>query len=235
VTDYAVYNENALYRLLNQINSEQKGKSIILSCAGIGSRLGLGQTKALIDVVGKPLIYWQLEQFESIEDLRIVVGFQANDIIKTVLKKRTDVIFVYNHNYFHTKTGASYYLGARHGNEHAIAWDGDLLVHPEDIKKCLEFDGEFIGCSKTITDDAVLASINEEGNVTGFSRKNGDLEWSGPAALKKNNIKYISNHVFHQIEEYLPLPALVVRAQDIDTYEDYKNAITFINTWDYGE
>ncbi len=235
ITDYAVYDENALYRLLNQINSEQKGKSLILSCAGIGSRLGLGQTKALIDISGKPLIYWQLEQFKEIEDIRIVVGFQANDIVKSVLQMRKDVIFVYNHNYFHTKTGASFYLGARHGNEYSLAWDGDLLVHPDDIVSCVNYPGEFIGCSKTITDDAVLASVNEKGNVTSFSRENGDYEWSGPACLKKEHVKYVSNHVYTQIEEHLPLPALVVRAQDIDTYDDYKNALEFIKTWGDGE
>jgi choline kinase/soluble P-type ATPase len=235
VTDYAVYNGDALYRLLNQITRKQGGKSIVLSCAGIGSRLGLGQTKALIDIDGKPLIYWQLEQFANIEDLRIVVGFQAKEIIRVVLKMREDVIFIYNHNYFHTKTGASLYLGARHANEYVIAWDGDLLVHPIDIIKCLEYKGEFIGCSKTITDDAVLASVNESGNVIEFSREFGDFEWSGPACLKREHIKYLSNHVYYQIEEYLPLPALVIRAQDIDTYEDYKKALIFIKTWKDGE
>jgi len=236
VADYAVFDENAIYRLLNQIkNPSVEGKSLILSCAGIGSRLGLGKTKALIDIEGKPLIYWQLEQFKQIEDIRIVIGFQANDVIQKVLQKKKDVIFVYNHNYFNTKTGASYYLGARHGNKYAIAWDGDLLVHPDDINKSLNYKGEFIGCSKTVTDDAVLASVDENGNVISFSRENGDYEWSGPACLKREHIKYGSNHVYHLIEEYLPLPALVVEAQDVDTYDDYKKAVEFIKTWENGE
>ena len=235
VTDYSVFDGNAIYRLLNQINRPQQGKSLVLSCAGIGSRLGLGKTKALIDIGGKPLIYWQLEQFSQIADIRIVIGFQGNDIIQAVLKKNTDVIFIYNHNYFNTKTGASYYLGAKHGNEYSIAWDGDLLVHPKDINRCLKFKGEFVGCSKTVTDDAVLASVDEKGDVISFSRENGDYEWSGPACLKKEHVKYISNHVYHQIEEYLPLPALIVEAQDVDTYDDYKSAIKFINTWENGE
>jgi len=231
VADYAIFDEQALLRILNQIITPQQGKSLVLSCAGIGSRLGLGQTKALVNINNKPLIYWQLEQFSTLDDIRIVIGYQANDIIEAVLKFRKDVIFVYNHDYFHTKTGASYYLGARHGNEYAIAWDGDLLVHPDDIKQCLAYEGEYIGCSKTITDDAVLVKVNENKEVISFSRKQGDYEWSGPACLKKENVKYASSHVYHQIEEYLPLPALVVRAQDIDTYEDYKNGIEFINSW----
>ena len=77
-------------------------KTVIIGCAGVGSRLGLGQTKALITLYDKPLIIWQLEQLQNIEDLRIVVGFQANDVIETVLQYRKNVTFVFNHDYFHT-------------------------------------------------------------------------------------------------------------------------------------
>ena len=231
VASYVVFDEEALYRLLNQIYSNQSGKSIVLSCAGIGSRLGLGQTKALIDVNGQPLIHWHLEMFENFEDLRIVIGFQANDIIKAVLEKRKNIIFVYNHNYFDTKTGTSYYLGARHGNEYAIEWDGDLVVHHNDIKRCLEYQGEYIGCSDIVSDDPVFVKSDEKEQVISFSRENGDFEWTGPASLKKEKIKYTSTNVFNQIEEYLPLPLLKIRAQDIDTYDDYIRAIDFTAEW----
>ena len=117
-------------------------KSVIISCAGIGSRLGLATTKALININGKTLIRWQLELLKDVEDVRIVVGFQANDVIEEVKKYRKDVIFVYNHRYFETKTGASFYLGAKDGNEYAIEYDGDLLVHPEDMKILLKLEGE---------------------------------------------------------------------------------------------
>ena len=43
-------------------------KSVIISCAGIGSRLGLATTKALINIDGKSLIRWQLELFKDIDD-----------------------------------------------------------------------------------------------------------------------------------------------------------------------
>ena len=109
-------------------------KSVVISCAGIGSRLGLGLTKALVQINGRSLISWQLELFKDVEDIRIVIGFQANDIIEEVRKHRQDVIFIFNHRYFETKTGASFYLGARHANSEILEWDGDLLVHPDDVK-----------------------------------------------------------------------------------------------------
>jgi len=230
VVDYAVYDKYALIRLLNQIKTDQLGLSVVLSCAGIGSRLGLGQTKALVNILGKPLIYWQMEQLNKVDDIRVVIGFQASQVTETVLRLRKDVIFIYNHNYFNTKTGTSFYLGAKHANEFVIAWDGDLLVHPNDIEKCLQTT-EYVGCSKSITDDAVLVEIDEDKNVISFSREIGQFEWSGPACLKKENIKYVSGHVYTQIENVLPLPALIINAQDIDTYDDYKKAVDFIKTW----
>ena len=113
-------------------------KSVVISCAGIGSRLGLGLTKALVQINGRSLISWQLELFKDVEDIRIVIGFQANDIIEEVRKHRQDVIFIFNHRYFETKTGASFYLGARHANSEILEWDGDLLVHPDDVKMLLD-------------------------------------------------------------------------------------------------
>lgn len=97
-------------------------KSVVISCAGIGSRLGLGLTKALVQINGRSLISWQLELFKDVEDIRIVIGFQANDIIEEVRKHRQDVIFIFNHRYFETKTGASFYLGARHANSEILEW-----------------------------------------------------------------------------------------------------------------
>ncbi len=119
-------------------------KSVVISCAGIGSRLGLATTKALVEIDGLTVIARQLQALENVEDLRIVVGYQAGDVIAEVRRCRPDAIFVYNHDYFSTKTGASFYLGARHGNDYAIELDGDLLVNPDDMRMLLEQNGEWI-------------------------------------------------------------------------------------------
>jgi choline kinase len=206
-------------------------KSVVLSCAGIGSRLGLAQTKALVNINGRSLLSWQLEYFKEVEDLRIVVGYEAKDVIKEVLRHRKDVIFVHNHNYFDTKTGASFYLGAKDANEYVIEWDGDLLVHPDDVKKCLEAEGEYVAYSPTVSSEAVFVKTNEAGDVLSFSRENGDFEWTGPACIKRDKVKWTSGNVFNQIEEYLPMRGLKIRAQDVDTYEDYQKAIEFVKSW----
>lgn len=206
-------------------------KSVIISCAGLGSRLGLATTKALINIDGRSLIHWQLDLLKDVEDVRIVVGFQANDVIEEVKKYRQDVVFVYNHNYFETKTGASFYLGAKDGNEYAMNIDGDLLVHPDDMKMLLQTDGEWIAYADKMSDDAVMTKTNQKGEVLSFSRVQGDYEWTGPCCIKKDKLKYSSGHVFNQLEPYLPIKGIKIRACDIDTYEDYQRVLEFIKGW----
>ncbi len=206
-------------------------KSVIITCAGIGSRLGLGQTKALVEICKKPLIAWQLELFKNIEDLRIVVGYQSNSLVQEVLKFRKDAIFIYNHNYFNTKTGNSFYLGARHANEYVIEWDGDLLVHPSDAEKLLNLDQEFIAYSDVISDETVFVNLDSQGNVTSFSEEYGDFEWTGPVCIQRNKINYNTENVYEVLTKHLPMQGIKIRAQDIDTYEDYQKAIQFINSW----
>lgn len=196
-------------------------KSVIISCAGIGSRLGLGTTKCLLKLEGKTLIAWQLEMFRDIEDIRVVVGYQAKDVIEEVLKYRNDVIFVFNHNYFETKTGTSFFLGAKDANELVIEIDGDLVIHPSDIKLILEQNDEFIGYSDTSSENAVFVLLNKEESVIGFSIECGDGEWVGPACVHKTKVQYNSGNVYSLLESYLPIKGLKIRAWDIDTYEDY--------------
>ena len=206
-------------------------KSVVISCAGIGSRLGLGLTKALVQINGRSLISWQLELFKDVEDLRIVVGFQANDIIEEVRKYRDDVTFVFNHRYFETKTGASFFLGARHANEYILEWDGDLLVHPDDVKMILATEGEFICYSDKTSDDAVFVKVDEQGNVLKFSREYGDYEWTGPACMCKKHLAYSSQNVFNMFEPHLPMRGIKVRAYDIDTYDDYQRVSNIVKDW----
>lgn len=233
VCDYVIYNEIALFRQLKQLAGEyENDKSVVISCAGIGSRLGLGLTKALIEINGQSLISWQLKLFEKVKDLRIVVGFQGQEVIEEVNKFREDVIYCFNHRYFETKTGASYFLGARHANAESIAWDGDLLVHPDDVQHILHTQGEFICYSDITSEDTICVNVNENGDVLSFSSKDGDYEWTGPACVSKRNLKYSSQNVYNMLESYCPMKGMKVRAYDIDTYNDFVRVSHIIKDWE---
>ena len=232
ICDYVIFNEQALVRQMRQLCGEYDDeKSVVISCAGIGSRLGLGLTKALVQINGNSLISWQLKLFKDVKDVRIVIGFQGGEIIEEVRKYRDDVIFCYNHRYFETKTGASYYLGARHANHETLEWDGDLLVHPDDVKKLLATSGEFICYADKTSDDAVFVQTNENGDVLCFSREQGDYEWTGPACMNKQHLIYSTQNVFNMFEPYCPMKGIKVRAYDIDTYNDYIAGSEITKDW----
>lgn len=206
-------------------------KTVVISCAGIGFRFGSGHNKALLDLFGRPLIQWQLELLKDVEDLRIVVGYEARDVMARALEVRRDITFVYNRDYYKTLTGTSFYLGTRDAGEYVVAWDGDLLVHPDDVKICLDYPGEYVGYSDPSSEETVFVKTDDQGDVLRFSREDGDFEWTGPACIRKDKILSSTGAVFNLFEPYLPMKGLKIRAQDIDTSADYAQAVEFVKNW----
>ena len=234
IADFVLYDESALFRLLNQILYEDLGKTLILNCAGIGSRLGLCQTKTLIEINNEVILGIILRQTMAVDDVRIVIGFQGQMVIEKALKYRRDITFVFNHDYFHTKTGHSLFLASRFAKKYCISWDGDLLVHPADVENILSFEEEFLCCSPIICSDPIYVIIKED-NVTGFTREVGAYEWSGPLMIIRDKISIKGENIYDKVLDYLPIKAMVIRAFDIDTFDDYSRAFQILNSWNYGE
>lgn len=206
-------------------------RTVIISCAGMGNRLGLGTTKALVEVDSKPLIIRHLEMLNNEDDIRVVVGFHAEKVIEVVKNYRKDVLFVFNHDYKTTGTGASVALAAKYANEYVLSLDGDLLVHPDDMQKILECEHEFVSGNEPMTDDPwMLQTYTEEDKrfVSAFSKCMGDYEWNGITQMKSCKMQNGISHVFHLIEPYLPVPFLEVRTREIDTVNDYERAVEWV-------
>ncbi len=206
-------------------------RTVVISCAGMGSRLGLGTTKALLEVEGKPLIVRHLEMLQEEDDIRVVVGYQAEQVIDVVRRYRNDVMFVFNHKYRETRTGASVALAARYANEYILSLDGDLLIHPEDMTKILGCDYEFVSGGVLETEDPWMLQTYEEAGakfVSTFSKNRGNYEWNGITQIKSAKIQNGKGHVFQLVEPYLPLPFLEVRTCEIDTINDYKHAVEWV-------
>ena len=203
-------------------------KTIIISCAGMGKRLGLGVTKALVEVAGESLLIRTLKMLDDCADVRIVVGYQAEKVIEKVNEYRKDVTFVFNHNYTTTGTGASVSLACENAKDLILTIDGDLLIHPSDMKEILNSSDEFIGVSKPGTDNPVLTIINDKGQVSGFSREEGSFEWTGVCQVQTNKLTSGEGHVYQLLEPLLPLSYKYLRTKEIDTPNDYANAVKWI-------
>ena len=206
-------------------------RTVIISCADMGNRLGLGSTKALVDIDGKPLIIRHLEMLEEERDIRVVVGYQAEKVIDVVRKYREDILFVFNRRYRETGTGASVALAARYANQYVLSLDGDLLVHPEDMEKILACDHEFISGGVPGTDDPWMLQTYEENGreyVSSFSKNIGTYEWNGVTQMKSQKMQNGTGHVFQMLEPYLPVPFLELRTREIDTVNDYERAVAWV-------
>lgn len=202
--------------------------TIVISCAGMGTRLGIGMPKALVDVMGRSLIIHQLEALKDYDDIRVVVGYQAEKVMQVVSQYRKDVTFVFNYEYKTTGTGASLskaLLGAR---EYVVALDGDLLVQPEDLKAVIDAKEEVIGGGIPSTDNPVLMTVDEENNVIRFSREEGSLEWTGLAKVKTSRLTNGIGHVYQMLEPLLPIKVKQINTREIDTMNDYEEAIRWI-------
>ena len=46
--------------------------SVVICCAGMGTRLGIGTTKALVKIAGKSIIQRQLEMLDEYDDLSLI-------------------------------------------------------------------------------------------------------------------------------------------------------------------
>lgn len=208
--------------------------TVVLNCAGMGTRLGLDRTKALLDINGRSLISYQLEALKHIDDVRVVVGFQAELLIEEVLRYRENTIFVFNHDYMNTNVAQSFNKGSEYSSDLVMCWDGDLLVHPDDISACLKMDSEFIGYSDRKSENSIDCVINSDGFVKNFSVDHlSRYEWSGLCLLNQKTIKQYTREefVYQIIQKSLPKQGKYIRSRDIDTYQDYLNAVAFVKGW----
>ena len=193
----------------------------------MGTRLKMNVPKATIDIDGKPLLIRTLEMLNNVKDVRIVVGFKADSVINIAKKYRDDLTFIFNHDYINTGTGASVLLGAKNAKKYILTIDGDIIIHPKDMKKILQAKKEFVGVCDISTDGPVLAMTKDK-NVVGFSRKQGSYEWTGVTMLKSNNLPETTGHTYQIIEPLLPIPYKKIRQKEIDTPHDYKNAVKWV-------
>ena len=198
--------------------------TVIICCAGMGTRLGIGYPKALIDIDGKPLIIRILENLQEYNDIRIVVGFQAEQVIEIVKKYRNDIMFVFNYDFSSTSIVDSINKALPYSREYIVEIDGDLLIKKEDLKKFIEFPGECIGITATNSEHPIFAKV-ENNKVVDFPCTFEEKEWIGLVKLKQSKMYGNGEFLYKNISKYLPLDYCMISVRDIDTTLDYEKSI----------
>lgn len=103
-------------------------KTVVIAAAGKGSRLGAGLPKCLIEVNGHAVFEYQMKALQWTDEIRMVVGYRAEEVIRRVSAVNDKVVFVWNEDYAKTTTLQSNFLGAEGIREKALFIDGDMLL-----------------------------------------------------------------------------------------------------------
>jgi choline kinase len=206
----------------------QTSKSFVISAAGTGSRLEMGCSKSLVKICGRPIIEWQLRQLTDVNDIIVVVGFQAEEVARTVWKSRPDALIAINHEFENTGTAASLRLGATLAQTEIVGLDGDLLISRESLKPFMETKHPMIGIVETISQEP-HSVILKNGYVEGFDVEiESGWEWCGPVALSRNDCLNLGEkHIYQGLIAMLPILAAPVNAVEID----YPNDIARAEDW----
>jgi len=210
-------------------------KNAVIAAAGLGSRLGHGKPKCLVEVAGKPILEWQLRLLEEVEDVRIVVGYMEQDVVKLALSLRKDIIIVRNPAFRSTTTQQSYWLGGRYLRTPCLYMDGDIIFEPASFRDFLERAVEvcpLIGIAATKTEQAVFAETLQSENgdlmVTSFRRsEKTPWEWANIACLPEGMLEENGGDVFARLAKFTPLMAQGIECFEFDTDADLVQAEKF--------
>lgn len=205
-------------------------ESVVITAAGLGSRLGLNMPKCLVEIEGRPLIHHQLDATRDLPDVRVVVGFREREVVSAVREVRDDVLFVRNPNYLHTSNVESLRLGSVALSKKFITLDGDVLINYSNFSHFLTNaaeSGPLVGVVKKSTDEAVSVEIDEENNqILRFhlpARPQDLFEWSGIAAIQAIQSQS-AGYVYTLLDRLLPVSYIELELYEIDTEEDLKRA-----------
>lgn len=121
----------------------------VIAAAGFGSRLHQGIPKCLVEIDGHKIIEYQLALLRDVPDVRVVVGYHGDEVVRAVKALRPDVTCISNPRYDTTTTLQSYYMGCHDIHDFFILMDGDIIPHKTSFRQFLsQFSGDnMIGVS----------------------------------------------------------------------------------------
>lgn len=209
----------------------------VIAVAGLGSRLGHGKPKCLVEVAGRRILEWQLDLLRDVPDVRLVVGYLEHEVIEAAFSLRRDLTIVRNPAYRTTTTQHSYWLGAQHLTAPCLCLDGDIIFEPASFKAflaCASTCAPLIGVTEAKTEHAVFAAADSVPDkpflqVQGFSRtERSEWEWANVACLPAGLLEENGRDVFSRLALHTPLLGRRVECCEVDTEADLAQAEQFV-------
>lgn len=214
----------------------QTVKSAVIAAAGLGSRLGLGHPKCMLEISGVTLLSRMIRLLEQhVSTIHVVIGYREELIIEQCARYHPSVVLVRNPEFRTTNTAHSLSLGARHLTGKCVFLDGDLVLEPNSFACFLERSAHsdvLLGLCKPTTENAVYAhseNTSEGLQITGFTREERTAhEWANIFTAPSSIMDNAENYVFEQLSHQLPLRGMSLELAEIDTAADLKSAQAFV-------
>ncbi|WP_261924390.1 NTP transferase domain-containing protein [Shewanella sp. NFH-SH190041] len=211
----------------------------VIAAAGMGSRIGLGMPKCMIEIQGVTLLSRMLAALVGqVEHVFLVVGYRENLVAEYCRRHHPEVILVRNPDFATTNTAASYGIAARYLQGKTLFIDGDLIVNPASLAAFLQQAEDcplLVGITPASSDNAVLVS-HQGDTITGFTAQQGEsaaYEWANLFVGDGRVFESADGFVYESLNAFLPARCAAVELCEIDTQADYQRACAFVQTLDY--
>lgn len=201
----------------------------VIACAGLGSRLGMGMPKCMIEIDGVTLLSRLIHALQPlVPRIHVVMGYREELIIDHCSRHHRDVVLVRNPDYRTTNTAHSIRMGSVGMHKRVLYLDGDLIIDPASLRAFVaaaETVPLLIGVTRAKSTQAVFVSADDEGgevaSISAFQRDPATRwEWAnvfaGPPQLLVPGTRY----VYECIESLLPAAARTLELFEVDTPED---------------
>lgn len=215
----------------------QNVTSAIIAAAGLGSRLGLGMPKCMIEINRKTILTSLINILKQhVSVIHVVVGYREEMVIEHCARHHRDIVLVRNPDYRVTNTAYSLAQGARHLSGKVLYLDGDLIISPNSLNKFIDLARArdiLVGLTDAKSDNAVFVQGTESDNLIKISQFSRDIqskyEWANIVAGPSKLMNGASGYVFERLVEYLPLEGYMLELAEVDTADDLVAARRFAN------
>lgn len=217
--------------------------SAVIAAAGLGSRIGMGMPKCMIEIDGVTILARLLTALRPhVPVIHLVVGYREEMVIEYCARDHRDVVLVRNPDYRITNTAYSFAKGARHLTGKVVYLDGDLIISPDSLGSFLNASRDkeiLVGVTNAKSENAVFVEGNEAGKfveISGFTRENPcQLEWANVVAGPCDLMSGAGGYVFERLKEHLPLDGYMLDLAEVDTTDDLNSAVLFARKVDLVE